>query len=97
MPEKTKRSKIAQSTRISNPGCYATGSQLAIAPIVDLIAASPTIFGVSGYSGAGTSKSLKNDVSYLTGGVLPCAISQSLNLMDSTADPYYRFAHGSYT
>ncbi|KAM0260399.1 hypothetical protein ACHAQJ_002801 [Trichoderma viride] len=71
LPELTKRSKIAQATRIANPGCFATAAQLAIAPIVDLIANSPTIMGISGYSGAGTKPSLKNDVSYLTGGVLP--------------------------
>ena len=42
--------------RISNPGCYATSSQLLLAPLVDHIApgALPTIFGMSGYSGAGT-------------------------------------------
>jgi N-acetyl-gamma-glutamyl-phosphate reductase/acetylglutamate kinase len=79
LPELTQRSKIALSTRISNPGCYATAAQLAIAPILDLIGSSPTIVGISGYSGAGTKKSLKNDVSYLTGGVLPCMF-QSLAL-----------------
>ncbi|KAH6603937.1 n-acetyl-gamma-glutamyl-phosphate reductase [Trichoderma cornu-damae] len=52
LPEVTKRSKIAQSTRISNPGCFATAAQLAIVPIVDLIGATPTIMGISGYSGA---------------------------------------------
>ncbi|CAM1510290.1 Fc.00g006250.m01.CDS01 [Cosmosporella sp. VM-42] len=95
LPELTKRSKIAQSKRISNPGCYATAAQLSISPLLDLISTSPTIFGISGYSGAGTKKSLNNDVSYLTGGVRPCAISRFLNLVKSAADPYYRFAYGS--
>lgn len=73
LPELTKRSQLAQSTRISNPGCYATAAQLSIAPLLDHIEGTPTIFGTSGYSGAGTKKSLKNDVEYLTGGILPCA------------------------
>ncbi|UKZ78358.1 Protein arg-6, mitochondrial [Trichoderma virens FT-333] len=77
--ELTKRSKIAQSTRISNPGCYATAAQLAIAPLVPFIASSPTIMGISGYSGAGTKKSLKNDVSYLTGGVLPYSLTDHVH------------------
>ena len=42
--------------RISNPGCYATSTQLLLAPLVPYIdlRAPPTVFGVSGYSGAGT-------------------------------------------
>ncbi|KAF4984098.1 hypothetical protein FZEAL_637 [Fusarium zealandicum] len=79
LPELTKRSKIAQATRISNPGCFATAAQLAILPLRDLIAASPTIFGVSGYSGAGTKKSLKNDVEHLTGGVLPYSLTDHVH------------------
>jgi N-acetyl-gamma-glutamyl-phosphate reductase/acetylglutamate kinase len=50
------RTHIKASTRISNPGCYATSSQLLIAPLLSLLdpAAPPTVFGVSGYSGGGT-------------------------------------------
>ena len=52
------RQSIRQSTRISNPGCYATSSQLLLGPLVKnkLIKPGvwPTVFGVSGYSGAGT-------------------------------------------
>lgn len=46
------------SKRISNPGCYATSSQLLLGPLVKagLITPGvwPTVFGISGYSGAGT-------------------------------------------
>lgn len=44
------------SKRISNPGCYATSAQMLIAPLVDHIkpGSLPTVFGMSGYSGAGT-------------------------------------------
>lgn len=50
------RDSVAASTRISNPGCYATSSQLLIAPLLPYLhpAAIPTVFGISGYSGAGT-------------------------------------------
>lgn len=72
LPELVQRSKIAQSTRISNPGCYATGSQLALAPILEHMGAMPTVFGVSGYSGAGTKPSPKNDVNLLHDNLMPC-------------------------
>lgn len=52
------RSQIRTSKRISNPGCYATSSQLLLGPLVKsgLITSGvwPTVFGISGYSGAGT-------------------------------------------
>jgi N-acetyl-gamma-glutamyl-phosphate reductase / acetylglutamate kinase len=48
LPELVKRSKIAVSTRISNPGCYATGAQLGIAPLLPYLGGVPTVFGVSG-------------------------------------------------
>jgi hypothetical protein len=47
-PELVKRSKIAQSTRISCPGCYSTGAQLGISPLVPYLGGVPTVFGVSG-------------------------------------------------
>lgn len=39
------RSKLALSNRISCPGCYATGAQLALAPILDHLGGSPQVFG----------------------------------------------------
>ncbi|OBZ77549.1 Protein ARG5,6, mitochondrial [Grifola frondosa] len=56
LPELYSRSAIRASKRISNPGCYATSSQLIIAPLLKYLRAGawPTVFGVSGYSGAGT-------------------------------------------
>lgn len=50
------RPDIRTSSRISNPGCYATSIQMLIAPLLPYVdlRAPPTIFGVSGYSGAGT-------------------------------------------
>ena len=57
--------------RVSNPGCYATAVQLALRPIMDLVDGTAHSFGVSGYSGAGTTPSPRNDVSKLEGGVSP--------------------------
>ncbi|KAL8740477.1 MAG: hypothetical protein Q9184_008485, partial [Pyrenodesmia sp. 2 TL-2023] len=54
LPELVDRSKIARASRISNPGCYATAAQVGIAPLLDHLGGQPTVFGVSGYSGAGT-------------------------------------------
>lgn len=50
------RSAIKAAKRISNPGCYATSTQLLVAPLLKYLKpeAWPTVFGVSGYSGAGT-------------------------------------------
>jgi N-acetyl-gamma-glutamyl-phosphate reductase len=59
---------------ISNPGCYATAMQLAIAPMKDLLAAPPACFGVSGYSGAGTTPSDKNDPEKLRDNLIPYSL-----------------------
>jgi N-acetyl-gamma-glutamyl-phosphate reductase / acetylglutamate kinase len=50
------RDKLRTAKRISNPGCYSTSAQMLIAPLINYIkpGAWPTVFGLSGYSGAGT-------------------------------------------
>ena len=55
------RDRIAGSRRIANPGCYATVMQLALAPLLGDADGTPVVFGVSGYSGAGTTPSPRND------------------------------------
>ena len=70
LPELTRVRQGAQR-RISNPGCYATAMQLAIAPLKDLLAAPPACFGVSGYSGAGTTPSERNDPDKLRDNLIP--------------------------
>ncbi len=60
--------------RISNPGCYATAMQLAIAPLADRLAGPPQCFGVSGYSGAGTTPSDRNDLARLRDNLMPYAL-----------------------
>ncbi|KAH7037226.1 N-acetyl-gamma-glutamyl-phosphate reductase/acetylglutamate kinase-like protein [Microdochium trichocladiopsis] len=79
LPELVKRSAIAQATQISNPGCYATAAQLAIAPLVEHLGGEPTVFGVSGYSGAGTKPSLKNNVEYLTNNIVPYSLTDHIH------------------
>lgn len=79
LPELVNRSDIAKATRISNPGCYATAAQLGIAPLTEFIGAAPTVFGVSGYSGAGTKPSPKNDVENLTGQIIPYSLTDHIH------------------
>jgi N-acetyl-gamma-glutamyl-phosphate reductase len=74
LPELT-RDKWHGQKRISNPGCYATAMQLSIAPLKDLLAAPPVCFGVSGYSGAGTTPSDKNDPEKLRDNLMPYALT----------------------
>ncbi|KAH8431523.1 bifunctional acetylglutamate kinase/N-acetyl-gamma-glutamyl-phosphate reductase [Aspergillus melleus] len=74
LPELVSRSTIAQATRIANPGCYATAAQIGIAPLVPFLGGQPTTFGVSGYSGAGTKPSPKNDVEFLTNNIVPYSL-----------------------
>lgn len=73
LPELT-RARYQGQRRISNPGCYATAMQLAISPLIDLLAGPPQCFGVSGYSGAGTTPSDKNDPDKLRDNLMPYAL-----------------------
>lgn len=74
LPELT-RDRWRGERRISNPGCYATAMELSIAPLKDLLAAPPVCFGVSGYSGAGTTPSDKNDPEKLRDNLMPYALT----------------------
>ena len=69
-PER-RRSDIERASRVANPGCYATGMQCALWPLVDVLEGSPHVFGVSGYSGAGTRPSPKNDPERLRENLMP--------------------------
>ncbi|KAK1060480.1 Protein arg-6, mitochondrial [Friedmanniomyces endolithicus] len=88
LPELVQRGKIASATRISNPGCYATAAQLGIAPLLPHLApqpAHPTVFGVSGYSGAGTKPSPKNDVDNLTNNIIPYSLTDHIHEREISA------------
>jgi len=73
LPELTRTHYCGQK-RISNPGCYATAMQLAIAPMREMIASPAQCFGVSGYSGAGTTPSDKNNPDLLRDNLMPYAL-----------------------
>ncbi|DBA02517.1 TPA: hypothetical protein N0F65_010989 [Lagenidium giganteum] len=65
------RDQLRKATHIANPGCYATGAQLGLLPLLGgkpTVSGSllderipPHVFGVSGYSGAGTGISNANN------------------------------------
>ena len=78
LPELTRAACVGQR-RISNPGCYATAMQLAIAPVKADLAAPPACFGVSGYSGAGTTPSDRNDPEKLRDNLMPYALTDHLH------------------
>ncbi|RXK39280.1 acetylglutamate kinase [Tremella mesenterica] len=63
LPELYGREKVRNSKRVSNPGCYATNTQLLVAPLLSVLDKNqaPTVFGISGYSGAGTRSGEKDE------------------------------------
>ena len=85
LPELVDRRKVSDSTRIANPGCYATAAQLGIAPLLDFIGGQPTVFGVSGYSGAGTKPSPKNDVKNLENNLIPYSLTDHIHEKEISA------------
>ena len=78
LPELTRGSYSGQK-RISNPGCYATAMQLAITPLLAQLAGPPACFGVSGYSGAGTTPSDKNNPELLRDNLMPYALTNHVH------------------
>ena len=78
LPELT-RARYAGQKRISNPGCYATAMQLVIAPMREWLDGPVQCFGVSGYSGAGTTPSDKNDTEKLRDNLMPYALVDHLH------------------
>ena len=78
------RGKSTHNKRIANPGCYATAMQLAIAPMHDVLDGPVQCFGVSGYSGAGTTPSEKNDPDKLRDNLMPYALTDHLHEREVT-------------
>ncbi|MGJ3232092.1 MAG: N-acetyl-gamma-glutamyl-phosphate reductase [Oceanicaulis sp.] len=79
LPELYGRKALAGATRISNPGCYATAGQLCVYPVRKKLKGAAHLFGVSGYSGAGTSPSRKNDTAALKNNLMPYALAGHLH------------------
>lgn len=78
LPEIT-RGDYAGQRRIANPGCYATAMQLAIWPMLEFLAGPPQCFGVSGYSGAGTTPSDRNNPELLRDNLMPYSLVDHLH------------------
>lgn len=83
LPELT-RDRYAGQRRISNPGCYATAMQLAVAPMRAHLDGAVQCFGVSGYSGAGTTPSDKNDPEKLRDNLMPYALTGHIHEREVT-------------
>ena len=66
---------LEEAKRIANPGCYATAAQLAIHPALAMLSGPPSVFGVSGYSGAGTKPGPRNDTTRLKDNLMPYALT----------------------
>ncbi|MGC1548121.1 MAG: N-acetyl-gamma-glutamyl-phosphate reductase [Rhodanobacter sp.] len=84
LPELT-RNRWRGERHISNPGCYATAIQLSIAPLKDVLAAPPVCFGVSGYSGAGTTPSDKNNPDKLRDNLMPYALTGHMHEKEASS------------
>jgi N-acetyl-gamma-glutamyl-phosphate reductase len=67
LPE-TNKTKIRKAKKIANPGCFATGIQLALAPAIahDWVRSPVHISGITGSTGAGKSLSDTTHFSYRT-------------------------------
>lgn len=65
------RDRLKGANRIANPGCYATTTQIALAPLLDAVSGVPAVFGVSGYSGAGSTPGPRNDPERLRDNLMP--------------------------
>ena len=74
---------------VANPGCYATGAQIGLYPLAlsskkdgyygIKLNSRPNIFGVSGYSGAGTTPSDKNNLNKLEGNLMPYSLTNHIH------------------
>ena len=78
------RATLRTARRIANPGCYATGAQLALLPLLDQLEGAPNIFGVSGYSGAGRKPSPNNDPERLRDNLVPYRLAGHMHELEVT-------------
>lgn len=97
LPER-RRAALAGARRVANPGCYATAAQVALDPFRELFRADtpPHAFGVSGYSGAGTTPSPRNDPAALADSVMPYSLIGHVHEREVSAQlgtPVYFLPH----
>ncbi|KAK5580337.1 hypothetical protein RB653_000353 [Dictyostelium firmibasis] len=92
----TNRAAIKESKLIANPGCYATGMFLTLKPFTNDLVTPPSCFGISGYSGAGSKPSDKNDPARLSDNILPYKLVQhthELEVSHQLGSPIYFMPH----
>lgn len=79
------REALKSAKRISNPGCFATNAQLLLAPLLPYMSATPSVFAISGYSGAGTKTGKEPKVSpaSLRDGVKPYSLTDHIHERES--------------
>ncbi len=73
------RERVRNTPRVANPGCYATATQLALWPLLPWLHGPSHAFGVSGYSGAGSKPSERNDLERLRDNIVPYALVDHLH------------------
>ena len=91
LPERYRKelSSETEALLVANPGCYATGAQMGLYPLAlsskedgyygIKLNSRPNIFGVSGYSGAGTTPSDKNNLNKLEGNLMPYSLTNHIH------------------
>ncbi|GAA5929950.1 hypothetical protein JCM1841_001224 [Sporobolomyces salmonicolor] len=86
LPELYNRDALRSAKRISNPGCFATNTQLLLAPLLPYMSGPPSVFAISGYSGAGTKSGKEPKISpeSLNGGVRPYALTDHIHEREAT-------------
>ena len=77
-----------QSSKISNPGCYASAMQFMLAPLKNILVGSANLYGISGYSGAGATPNARNDQEALKDSVLPYSLVSHLHEKEVKAHSY---------
>ena len=70
---------IRGAARVSNPGCYATATQLALLPLLGEWTTPPSAFGISGFSGAGRTPNEKNDPKRLADNIIPYSLDNHMH------------------
>jgi N-acetyl-gamma-glutamyl-phosphate reductase len=78
----------AHSSRISNPGCYASAMQFMLAPLMAQLDGPANLFGISGYSGAGASPNPRNNKELLRENIIPYALVSHLHEQEVKAHSY---------
>ena len=81
-------SETVQSTKISNPGCYASAMQFMLEPLKNILVGPVHLYGISGYSGAGATPNSRNDQEALQDSILPYSLVSHLHEKEVKAHSY---------